>query len=127
MPRPREYDSLHARQAAYHQTEKGKAAVEKYEESESAKARKRRWWREHKGSEPVNMRQQFIDTYGQPSEALQRLTEREQQVISLYFGLALEAPQSLEDIGKTLGVSKQRIGQIKSAALKKIPPKSSDS
>ena len=121
MPRPKKYDQLHARQAAYHQTEKGKAAVKKYEDSERAKARKRRWWQEHKGSEPVDLRQQFIDTYGQINQALEQLNEREQQVVSLYFGLADGKPHTLVEIGTQMGLSKQRVGQIKSAALKKIP------
>lgn len=120
MPRPRKYDGLHDRQAAYHETEKGKAAVEKYESSDKARARKRRWWQEHKGTEPPNMRQQFIDTYGQVDTAVALLTERERQVISLYFGLFDGLPNTLEDIGTQIGISKQRVGQIKSNALKKL-------
>lgn len=119
MPRPRKYDGLHDRQAAYHQTEKGKAAVKKYESSERAKARKRRWWQEHKGTNPFDIRQQFIDTYGEPSTVLDSLNERERQVISLYFGLEGKA-HTLEEIGIFMGISKQRVGQIKSGALKKI-------
>lgn len=121
MPRPRKYDGLHDRQTVYHQTEKGKAAVEKYENSERAKARKRRWWQENRGSAPVDLRQEFIDTYGQPCTALEPLTERERQIISLYFGLDDGKPHTLDEIGTQMGISKQRVGQIKSTALKKIP------
>lgn len=121
MPRPRKYESLHDRQAAYHQTDKGKVSVEKYEASERAKARKRRWWQEHKGIEPVNMRQQFIATYGQPDTALASLNDRERQIINLYFGLSDGNTYTLEDIGIQVGISKQRVSQLKSAALKKIP------
>ncbi len=120
MPRPRKYDGLHDRQAAYHETDKGKVAVEKYESSDKARARKRRWWREHKGTEPIDMRQQFIDTYGQVDTVIALLTERERQVISLYFGLFDGLPNTLEDIGIQIGISKQRVGQIKSNALKKL-------
>ena len=121
MPRPKKYDQLHDRQAAYHQTEKGKAAVKKYEDSERAKARKRRWWQEHKSAQPIDLRQQFIDTYGQTDQALELLNEREKQIISLYFGLEDGKSHTLVEIGSQMGLSKQRVGQIKSAALKKIP------
>lgn len=122
MPRPRKYDCLHDRQAAYHETEKGKASVEKYESSEKARARKRRWWQEHKAAKPIDMRQEFIDTYGQVDTTIALLTERERQIISLYFGLVDGLPNTLEDIGKQMGISKQRVGQIKSNALKKLTP-----
>lgn len=120
MPRPRKYDGLHDRQTAYHETDKGKASVEKYESSEKARARKRRWWQENKGTEHPDLRQQFIDTYGQVDTAMASLTERERQVISLYFGLFDHLPKTLEDIGTQIGISKQRVGQIKSKALKKL-------
>ena len=120
MPTPRKYEGLHDRQAAYHQTEKGKAAVKKYESSEEAKARKRRWWQEHRGGESVNARQQFIKIYGQPDTALAPLNERERQVLSLYFGLEGKA-HTLEEIGIQMEISKQRVGQLKALALKKIP------
>ena len=120
MPRPRKYESLHGRQEAYHQTEKGKISLEKYQSSERARASKRRWWQEHRGLAPVNMRQEFIDTYGQPDAALAPLNERERQVVVLYFGLTDGNTHTLEDIGVQVGVSKQRVSQIKSAALKKI-------
>lgn len=122
MPRPRKYNGLHDRQAAYHETDKGKASVEKYESSDKARARKRRWWQENKGAEPLDMRQHFIDTYGAVDTAITSLTERERQVISLYFGLFDGLPNTLEDIGIQIGISKQRVGQIKSNALKKLTP-----
>lgn len=120
MPRQRKYNGLHDRQAAYHQTEKGKASVEKYESSERAKERKRRWWQEHRGNAPVDLRSEFIETYGQPPQALEPLNAKERSVISLYFGLEDAQPCTLEEIGRQMGVSKQRAGQIKSSALKKI-------
>lgn len=123
MPRPRKYDGLHDRQAAYHHTEKGKAAVKKYESSEGAKARKRHWWQENKASKPVDRRQQFIDTHGEILEALAPLDKRESCVISLYFGLDDGKPLTLEEIGTQIGISKQRAGQIKSSALKKMSAK----
>lgn len=120
MPRPRKYTGLHDRQAAYHQTQKGKAAVKKYQSSEEAKAKKRLWWKENRGSEAVDRQQQFLDTYGPLTEALALLNGRERQAVSLYFGLDNSQPCTLEEIGIQMGISKQRIGQIKSNALKKM-------
>lgn len=48
------------------------------------------------------------------------LTEREKNVISCYFGLGSSEEMTLEEIGKTLGLTKERIRQIKEGALKKL-------
>lgn len=48
------------------------------------------------------------------------LTEREKKVISLYFGIDQNKDLTLEEIGKELGLTKERIRQIKECALKKM-------
>lgn len=48
------------------------------------------------------------------------LTEREKKVVSLYFGFAQNKELTLEEIGKKLGLTKERIRQIKECALKKM-------
>lgn len=48
------------------------------------------------------------------------LTEREKKVISLYFGFGQNKDLTLEEIGKELGLTKERIRQIKECALKKM-------
>lgn len=48
------------------------------------------------------------------------LTDREQLVLKKYFGLQDNAPCSLEKIGQELGVSRERIRQIKDRALMKL-------
>ncbi len=48
------------------------------------------------------------------------LTEREKKVISLYFGFDQNKDLTLEEIGKELGLTKERIRQIKECALKKM-------
>jgi RNA polymerase primary sigma factor len=53
-------------------------------------------------------------------EVLATLTERESQIIKLRFGFVDGYEHTLEEIGKMLGVSRQRIQQIESAALKKL-------
>jgi len=48
------------------------------------------------------------------------LTEREAQIIVQYFGLSFEEAQTLEVIGGRLGLTRERIRQIKEKALAKL-------
>lgn len=48
------------------------------------------------------------------------LTEREKNVIDDYFGLSSEESLTLEEIGKNMGLTKERVRQIKEKALKKL-------
>lgn len=48
------------------------------------------------------------------------LSEREQHVITLRFGLDGSASQTLEEIGETLSLTRERIRQIESLALTKL-------
>ena len=48
------------------------------------------------------------------------LTERQQQVLRLHFGMEDGTCYSLEEIGTIMGVSKERARQIKQQALEKL-------
>jgi RNA polymerase primary sigma factor len=52
--------------------------------------------------------------------ALEALPERERQVIELRYGLAGREPLTLEEVGKTFGVTRERIRQIENNTLKKL-------
>ena len=51
---------------------------------------------------------------------LSHLTPREQHVIRLRFGIGQDEPLTLEEVGKTLSVTRERIRQIEVVALKKL-------
>ena len=53
-------------------------------------------------------------------EALGELNEREQAVVRLRFGLEDGTIHTLEDVGKTFGVTRERIRQIESKTLAKL-------
>jgi len=54
------------------------------------------------------------------SEALADLTPREQRILRMRFGIGGPADQTLEEIGKEFGVTRERIRQIEAKALEKL-------
>ncbi len=53
-------------------------------------------------------------------EVLETLTEREQKVLRLRFGLDDGRPRTLEEVGKEFHVTRERIRQIEAKALRKL-------
>ena len=53
-------------------------------------------------------------------EVLETLTEREQKVLRLRFGLDDGEAKTLEEVGKTFNVTRERIRQIEAKALRKL-------
>ena len=54
------------------------------------------------------------------SQALKMLTERQQRVLTLRFGLDGYTPLSLKEIGLMFGVTMERIRQIEAKAMRKM-------
>lgn len=52
--------------------------------------------------------------------SLGTLTDRQADVIRLYFGLNVDHPMSLEDIGDKFGLTRERVRQIKDKAINKL-------
>jgi RNA polymerase primary sigma factor len=52
--------------------------------------------------------------------ALDSLTPREAEVISLYFGLSHEKALTLEEIGARFGLTRERVRQIKEKAIRRL-------
>ncbi|MCM8773358.1 MAG: RNA polymerase sigma factor RpoD [Candidatus Omnitrophica bacterium] len=53
-------------------------------------------------------------------QALESLTEREKKILVLRFGLEDGTPKTLEEVGNVFKVTRERIRQIESKALKKL-------
>jgi RNA polymerase primary sigma factor len=54
------------------------------------------------------------------AEALGALGERERKVLVLRYGLIDEEPKTLEEIGRRLGLTRERVRQIETEALKRL-------
>ena len=52
--------------------------------------------------------------------ALETLTEREAEVVKLYFGLGREHPLTLEEIGVLFKLTRERVRQFKEKAIKRL-------
>lgn len=52
--------------------------------------------------------------------ALSTLKEREAKILRLYFGLDGQEPMTLEEIGSLLGITRERVRQIKERALARL-------
>jgi RNA polymerase primary sigma factor len=53
-------------------------------------------------------------------KALDTLADREKKILSMYFGLSGEEPLTLEEIGQRLGLTRERIRQIKEKAISRL-------
>jgi RNA polymerase primary sigma factor len=53
-------------------------------------------------------------------EALGSLKDREAKILRLYFGLDSQEPMTLEEIGSLLGITRERVRQIKEKALLRL-------
>jgi RNA polymerase primary sigma factor len=54
------------------------------------------------------------------AQALSALSEREQRVLELRYGLNGERPRTLDEVGRDFNVTRERIRQIESQSLRKL-------
>jgi RNA polymerase primary sigma factor len=53
-------------------------------------------------------------------ESLSTLKEREARILRMYFGLTDKSPMTLEEIGKIMGITRERVRQIKEKAIERL-------
>jgi len=53
-------------------------------------------------------------------QSLQHLNQNERKVIQLYFGIGYEFPENLQEIGRRMGLTRERVRQIKENALRRL-------
>jgi len=61
-----------------------------------------------------------INKFELVSEWLRELSENEQKIIAMRFGLDDKEPQTLDTIGRSFGVTRERIRQIEAKSLEKL-------
>ena len=61
-----------------------------------------------------------ISLQEQVEKILDTLTEREKEVIKLYFGIGDETAHTLEEIGQRFNLTRERVRQIKEKALRRL-------
>jgi RNA polymerase primary sigma factor len=52
--------------------------------------------------------------------SMRMLTERQKEVICYFFGIGVDHPMSLEDIGEKFNLTRERVRQIKDKAITKL-------
>jgi RNA polymerase primary sigma factor len=57
---------------------------------------------------------------GDVNKALSNLTQREKDILTLRYGLKTGAPTTLEQTGKIIGLTRERVRQIEHLAMKKL-------
>jgi RNA polymerase primary sigma factor len=73
------------------------------------------------GEEPLPDEQVEVSMRCQAlAEALDALSERERRVLMLRYGLGDADPKTLEEIGRRLGLTRERVRQIETEALKRL-------
>jgi RNA polymerase primary sigma factor len=54
------------------------------------------------------------------AEALETLSQRESKILTLYFGIGREEALTLEEIGRIMGLTRERVRQIKEKAISRL-------
>ena len=72
-------------------------------------------------NQPSPDKQLFDDSLREEIDiALKSLSEKEKQVIMLYFGIDQDQPMTLEEIGDKFSLTRERVRQIKEKAIRRL-------
>ena len=61
-----------------------------------------------------------LDAYGLATKLIETFSDAEKKILTLRFGLDDNEPQTLDSIGRSFGVTRERIRQIESKSLKRL-------
>jgi RNA polymerase primary sigma factor len=76
---------------------------------------------ENNNAEKADLNMEYSDSLSIETErSLSTLSEREREVIKLFFGIGVAHAMSLEDIGDHFGITRERVRQIKDKAIQKL-------
>ncbi|MEC8835951.1 MAG: RNA polymerase sigma factor RpoD/SigA, partial [Bacteroidota bacterium] len=76
---------------------------------------------EDHNTERTDAKLEYLDSLRREIErSLSTLSERQSDVVKLYFGIGVEHPMSLEDIGAEFDLTRERVRQIKDKAINKL-------
>ncbi len=76
---------------------------------------------ENRSAPRTDLQLEYIESLRKEIErSLSTLTDRQKDVIKYYFGIGVEHPMSLEDIGEKFGLTRERVRQIKDKAINKL-------
>ncbi len=79
---------------------------------------------EDEGQSPPDNDLMFESLKNEIASALDTLTDREREIIRMYFGIEREYPLTLNEIGEQFNVTRERIRQIKEKAIRRLRHKS---
>jgi len=61
-----------------------------------------------------------VSLHGEIDRTLDTLSEREKEVVKLYFGIGEDTAHTLEEIGQRFNLTRERVRQIKEKALRRL-------
>ena len=74
---------------------------------------------DHEAPSPLKISEEY-SSKAAISRLLKALNPREERILRMRFGIGYDEESTLEEIGQTLGVTRERIRQIETIALKKL-------
>ncbi len=76
---------------------------------------------ENPNAERADIKLDYYESLKEEVEgSLESLTKRQKEVLCYFFGIGIEEPLSLEDIGERYNLTRERIRQIKDKAINKL-------
>ena len=75
---------------------------------------------DEQAGDPLELTEDAADLQDSLGAALQHLPERERDVVKLHYGVGTSHPWTLDEIGKRMGVTRERARQIESQAMRRL-------